>query len=133
MRIERWPEALIAEIERHRKLPFSWGESNCFYFPMDCVSVMTGFDPWEHERGCVSEDDYKSRLAKYGFANVADAFDDKFQECPPALARRGDIGVVEHKDILCGVVVEGVDVVGKSPDGTLRVPRYLLKRVFRVD
>lgn len=133
MRIENWPQALIAEIERHRKLPFSWDASNCLYFPLDCAKAMTGVDRWAHERGCTSEDDYRRRLVAYGFTGVADAFADKFVECPPAMARRGDIGVVAYNGILCGVVIEGVDVVGKSPDGTLRVPRTLLKRAFRVD
>lgn len=133
MRNENWPEMLIAEIDRHRKLPFSWIESNCFYFPLDCVLAMTGVDPWAHERGCTSEDDYKRRLVSNDLASVADAFAQAFPECPPAMARRGDIGVVEYQGVLCGVVVEGVDVVGKTLDGTLRVPRTLLKRAFRVD
>jgi hypothetical protein len=133
MRKENWPELLIAEIERHRKLPFSWGESNCFYFPMDCAKAITGIDLWERERGCTSETDFKRRLVDNGLANLAEAFAQVFQECPPAFARRGDIGVVEYQGILCGVMVEGVDVVGKTLDGTLRVPRSLLKRAFRID
>lgn len=133
MRKENWPQALIAEIERHRKLPFSWDQSNCFYFPLDCVRAMTGVDLWESERGCASEDDYKRRLVRNGFASVADAFAQTFPECPPAMARRGDVGLVEYQGVLCGVVVEGADVVGKAIDGTLRVPRVLLKRAFRVE
>lgn len=131
-RREDWPERLIAEIERHSHMPFEHGTSDCFIFPMDCVEVMTGEDPWAGQRGYRTEKGAAGKLRRHAFYNVGDAFAAKFSEIPPAMAQRGDIGVVDSDKGPAGVVFMDNVVIGKGENGIQRQPRAMAKRAFRV-
>jgi hypothetical protein len=132
-RREDWPERLLAEIERHSHMPFEYGTSDCFIFPMDCVEAMTGNDPWAGQRGYRTDKGAAGRLRRQGFKNVGDAFADKFEEIPVGKAGRGDIGVIETDKGTAGVVFIDTVAMGKAEDvGVKRVPRSLVTRAFRV-
>ena len=131
MRLEDWPERLIDQIQRHSTIPFEWGKSDCVTFPMDCVSAMTGEDPSRDHRHYSTPRGAAKALAKNGFASVGDAFAAHFEEIPPAMAQRGDIGVVEGEAATAGVVFMDVPI-GKDVNGTRRVSRSLVTRAFRV-
>lgn len=132
IRREDWPERLIEAIGTHAGLPFEWGISDCFLLPMDCVLAMTDTDPWWEERGYTSAAGAAKRLRRHGFASVADAFAAKFEEIPPTLAGRGDIGVIETPDGLAGVVFMDTGAIGKAEAGVRRVARSLVVRAFKV-
>lgn len=123
---------MLYEVERHKGLPFSWEESNCVYFPMDCVKAITGEDPWQDERGCKSETDFARRLAKHGFKNVGDAFGAKLAEIPVLNMGRGDLATVDQEVCTPGVVCLGQMLVGKTEAGMIYIPRGLALRAFKV-
>jgi hypothetical protein len=132
-RREDWPERLIETIERHAALPFGWGISDCFTLPMDCVLAMTDADPWAEVRDTyATERGAAKQLRQRGFETLADAFASKFEEIPPSLAGRGDIGVVDSPDGLAGVVFVDTGAIGKAESGVRRVPRSLVLRAFKV-
>lgn len=132
MRREDWPERLMETIQRHAALPFGWGASDCFLLPMDCVEAMTGVDPWANERGYSTEAGAAKRLRKHGFETVADAFAATFEEISPALAQRGDIGIVDSPRGPAGVVFFDAGAIGKAETGVRRVSRSLVLRAFKV-
>jgi hypothetical protein len=131
-RREDWPERMLENLERHGALPLIWGQSDCFTLGMDNALAVTGADPWAAERDYSTEAQAARRLARHGFRDVGDAFAAVFPEIPPALAHRGDLGVVESPRGIAGVVFVGADVVGKAEFGTQRQPRAGVLRAFRV-
>ncbi|WP_375458893.1 DUF6950 family protein [uncultured Enterovirga sp.] len=136
-RREDWPERLLDIVARHDALAFGWGVSDCYLLPMDAVLAMTGAEPWPGVRGgYTSEIGAGKLLRQRGFANVADAFASAFPEVPPALAGRGDLGVVKVPEGsgFAGVVCIGTGFVGKHADrpGNIRIPRAFVLRAFRV-
>jgi hypothetical protein len=105
---------------------------------MDAVAALTGSDPYADERGR-----YATRLGALrrftarGFAWLGDAYAAVFDEVPPALAQRGDIGLVMVPDgrggeVEAAVVILPPHAYGKSEEGALRVPLRVVKRAFRV-
>lgn len=132
-RLEDWQERFHDVVERHSRLPFSWHESNCVYFVADVVEAITGEDPCAAERGCVDEQDFRRRLVAAGVRGVDEGMAARFPEIPPALAQRGDIGVVMVDGEACGVVVAGQHVLGKDRAGQMMPwPRSLMIRAFKV-
>lgn len=136
-RREDWPERLLEAVARHDVLPYSLGESDSYMLTMDAVLAMTGAEPWPEVRGSYSTALGAAKLLRQrGFSNEAEAFASVFPEVPPALAIRGDIGVVPvpHGAGFAGVVCIGTGFVGKHADrsGTIRVPRSAVLRAFRV-
>lgn len=135
MRVEDWPEKLAEVIARHAALPFQWGVSDCFILPMDVCAALTGApDPYADEREYADAQAAARRLHNRGFKTIEDAFVAAFEECPPVFARRGDIGIADYPGAILGggVVVLGLDVIGKGEQGTVRLPRDRLKRAFKV-
>lgn len=127
-----WAERLEAVIDEHRKSPFEWVKSDCFTLPMDAAKAVTGIDPWEGERKYKGKVGAAKRLRKYGFNNVGDAFAAKFEEVPVSMMQRGDIGTFEKNGEVCGVVCVGLNIIGKSEDGLMVLPRSMAIRAFKV-
>jgi hypothetical protein len=133
MRIETWPDRLLAEIERHGAMLFQYGESDCLTFAMDCVKVMTGYDPMEGARDYTTIEGAYKRLKQRGYDNIGDALADKFEEIPTSMAQRGDVGVILGDGFQVAVVFVGPHAVGKDePFGVKSVSRSLVERAFRV-
>jgi hypothetical protein len=134
-RREDWPERLLVTIERHGALPLAWGASDCLLFPADCVLAMTDTDIAAEARGAyASLDEGLSLLTGRGLADMAEAFASLFPEIAPALAGRGDLGVIVRPHGALPVVFVDTVAVGKSDAGGLRrVPRSLATRAFRVE
>ena len=132
-RKEDWPDLLLAEIDRHSELPFEYGVSDCITFACDCVKVMTDVDPMEGHRDYDSLEGGQEELAEAGYADIAEAFADHFEEIPVAMAGRGDIGILEGGDIAIAVVFVGPHAVGKeTPEGVSQVRMTRCSRAFRV-
>lgn len=142
-RLKGWEVALAATIEHHAQTPFAWGQSDCLTMVADVATTLTGTDPMDQFRGRYSSGAGAARVLKAaGFASITEALSAQFEEAPPAMARRGDCGVVETvvrgKTVLAAVVVTGAEVVGKSPPGKAGgtgltiLSRDRLVRAFRV-
>lgn len=132
-RLRNWERSLRDTVDQHRALPFDWGRSDCFTFPMDCVAAMTGADPSDGARTWSDESGAKRALVARGFSSVADAFASAFAEISPGLARRGDLVAFAYDGAICGGICLGSSCVGKGVGGLVFVPRTLAKRAFRVD
>lgn len=134
MSIAGWESALRAVVARHRALPFGWGTSDCFVFPMDCVEAVTGRDPWAAVRGYASEQAAARLLVAHGLRDVADAFAAVLPEIHPAEAGRGDLAVVAAAGSgeIGGAVCLGPVVAAKGRDGLSFLPRTAMVRAFRV-
>lgn len=133
-RLEGWEDRFADVIRHHARRPFAWGDSDCACLPMDVVKAITGEVPdlfdrnYEDMRGAVKF------LRERGFQHLGEAFAAAFTECPPSLAHRGDIGIADYPGAVLGggVVVLGEELMGKGEQGTVRLPRVLMARAFRV-
>lgn len=133
MRVRGWFDALSGVIERHRGLPFEYGVSDCFIFPMDVAAAQLGFDPWVDQRDYSSALGAAKRLHAQGFETVADAFAAKFAEVPVMMMGRGDLCSVVQGDEVCGAVCVGEFLLGKARDvGLTHLPRSAASRGFRI-
>jgi len=139
-RVADWPEQLIAAIERHERLVFSYGTSDCMQLAMDCAAAVTGCHPYPRAAAKKGKPAYRSKrgaagcLKRHGFANIIEAIAGAYPEIAVSLARRGDIGIVYEGKEPCAVVCEGLHFVGKPPAsvGNVRVPRARVERAFAV-
>jgi hypothetical protein len=133
MRPEGWEDRLLEEVERHGDLPFEYGVSDCITFAVDCAKAITGTDVMEHRRNYENQIGAAKALRREGFNDVGDFLASEFEEIPPALAGRGDLGVIEGDEATVAVVFVGAHVVGKEqPGGVRQVSRSLVSRAFRV-
>lgn len=100
---------------------------------MDVCLAITGVDPYAAERGRYSTaGGALKRFKRRGFLWLDDAYSAVFPDMPRALARRGDIGLVETTDGDCSVVIMGTHAFGKSPTGNIRVPVAHVRKAFKV-
>lgn len=137
-----WEERLFEVVADHSRRPFSWGGtdggSDCHMMAMDAVAALTGVDPYADERGrYTTRIGALRRFSARGFAWLGDAYAAVLEEVPPALAQRGDIGLVEILDergrtVEAAVVILPPHAHGKSETGAIRVPVAHVKRAFRV-
>jgi hypothetical protein len=138
-----WEERLFEVVADHSRRPFSWGGmdggSDCHMMAMDAVKAVTGTDPYAEERGrYTTRIGALRRFTARGFRWLGDAYADVLQEVPPALAQRGDIGLVQIDDgrgrlVDAAVVILPPHAHGKSETGAIRVPVNLVTRAFRVE
>lgn len=115
-------EALIALLDERGVEPFQWGRQDCVTFAAAAVKAQTGIDllarvtwSWATEREALRI------LARVG--GVAAAADLVLPRIAPAMAHRGDIGLVEVEGQACLVVIEGDLVIGPGLKGLTRLPR----------
>ncbi|MEK9751752.1 MAG: hypothetical protein VW338_00875 [Rhodospirillaceae bacterium] len=133
-RVANWPRRLIEAVDRHRALPASWGQSDCFRFAMDCVEAVTGTDPYADVRGSYDGPVTAARrLKERGFADLEAALAAAFPEVPAAKAQRGDLGVTAAANgaPACVVFVDA-GVIGRGEGELLRFPRSVVTRAFKV-
>lgn len=135
MRFEDWPDRLAAVIAKHDALPFEWGTSDCAKLPIDVVEALTGSLPESFRADYHDSASARTALRERGVNNIAELFAASLTEIPPAFAGRGDIGIADYPGAIIGggVVVVGLDLIGKGYDGTVRLPRSALSRAFRVE
>jgi len=142
-RVKGWEVALARVIEHHAQTPFAWGQCDCLTMIGDAVVAVTGADPMAVYRGRYTSGGGAARvLKKAGFDDVGAALASQFEEVAPAMARRGDAGIVETtvrgKSVPAAVVIIGAEVAGKSSPGKAGgtglsiVSRDRLVRAFRV-
>lgn len=141
-RIRGWEQRLVQALSDEPSRPFAWGGADCLCLVGTVTFALTGIDPMAIYRGAYStEAGAKRVLLEAGHTSLAEALAAHFEELAPALARRGDCGLVETGDggaTLAAVVVLGAEVMGKSPPGptggtgiTL-ISRNRLVRAFRI-
>ncbi|MFG1205558.1 DUF6950 family protein [Xanthobacter flavus] len=132
MRLPDWEERLADVIAAYQGGVFVWGKRDCFRLPVDVARAVAGLVLWPDVRPYRTPRGAAIRLARHGFRGVGGALAAVLEEVPPALARRGDVGVVLEHGAEAGVVVLGTELAGMAPAGMTIVPRERLVRAFRV-
>ncbi len=136
MRLHDWPHRLAAVVERHSTEPFAWGTSDCLVLVDDVHQALTGAavapdDPWrgayKTKRGAAGQ------IRRRGHESLEAVLRAHLPEVPPALAQRGDVGVVDHDGVTgCAVCLGGV-WLAKHEAGTLTLPRTAIKTAFHIE
>ena len=135
-RFPDWESRLHDFLVSREHTPFRYGVNDCCLFAADAVCVITGVDIAAEFRG-----QYKSQRGALtaikrltGGTTAADAVAyaaRDLEECAPALARRGDLVLVEEGELIAGIVhLSGTDVVVAGRDGLLRKPFTDIKRAW---
>ena len=132
MRLPDWEQRLADLIAAYQGGGFVWGKRDCLTFCLDAAEAMTGQRRWSQEHTYASPLQAVRWGRACGFRDMAEGFASVFSEVPPAVARRGDIGVVCAGASAGGVVVLGADLIGMGGDGLSLVPRSQMSRAFRV-
>lgn len=115
--IDGWEKRLNAVVARHQLLPGDYGVSDCYVIPDDAVEAITGSVMYPKARGYRTSAGAAKKLRAHGFANVREAFAARFEEIPPAFARRGDIGVIERDGQFSGGVFTSVGFATRAHGG----------------
>lgn len=131
-RLDRWDMRLMECVQAAQTKPFEWGSHDCVTFAADCVRAMTGCDPL---KGVEPWGDAKGALrAIQARGGLSDAITSLFGEpIPPAMARRGDVGMTDGDVTGFGLLVCCGDVwVGPGLDGLQRLPLDVVRQAWRV-
>lgn len=126
-------EALVALIEGRSATPFAWGPNDCVTFAAHAVRAQTGVNPlkglgrhrWRSAKGAARA------LAAHG--GLEAAVDGVLPRIAPAMAHRGDVGLVEIDGRASLVVFEGATVVGPGLEGLERLPRSAVRAAWSAE
>lgn len=101
-----WEERLNDVVAKHQAMPGEWGKSDCWIMVMDAIEAVTGERILPHLQSYATEAEGYKVFRKAGFKEtVEEALAEALGEpMPPALAQRGDVGVIERDgSVSCGV------------------------------
>jgi len=101
-----WEERLNDVVAKHQAMPGEWGKSDCWIMTMDAIEAVTGERILPHLQSYATEAEGYKVFRKAGFREtVEEALAEALGEpIPPALALRGDVGVIEREGgVSCGV------------------------------
>lgn len=135
-RLPGWEAGFLSMVAHHEKLPLLWGRSDCLVVPADLCRAMTGVDPLNGMRRYRTETGAARLLATRGCRDVEDALKLVFEPIAPALAWRGDCGIVEQErdgeiEKLC-VVFIGELARAKTPFGSVHLKRSRVVRAYAI-
>lgn len=134
-RLPDWVERLDALVRERLPQPFAWGTHDCCTWAADAVQAVTGDDPMAAWRGSYASQEAAEAVIGPGglsahVAHVMALYG--APECPPRLAQRGDVVMVEvGNETLCGVVV-GTSVLITGTERMCRVPMRRVVRAWAV-
>lgn len=131
-RLPDWRARLHAEIEAHRHERFAWGARDCALgLAAGAVEAITGADL----RPAVSYDSAAGALLalrEAGHASLGDAVAARLPEIHPAMARDGDLALIDEGEIGALAVFSGGTLVVLTLDGLGVRERAAAKRAYRV-
>lgn len=130
-RVDGWEKRLKLAVQKHMALPSKFGVSDCYLLPDDVVEAVTGERIYS-DVVYTTEQGAAKQLIAHGFKTVEDAFAAKFEAVHPAMAQRGDIGVIESDGVICGGVFTANGFVARDPNKLVQVPLSRVKTAFKV-
>lgn len=135
-RLPDWGSRLAALVEERRDAPFAWGRHDCAMFAADAVLAITGRDPLAAWRGAYSTEEGGAAITDPagGFeAFMVAAFADHGSpDCPVAFAQRGDVALIQLRNLVSlAVVLDGV-VAAPGTDGIEFLRPRVVRRVWAV-
>lgn len=122
-------------MDRGRRDPFAWGSNDCALgLACSAVEAITGRDLREGWGGYTTAAGALLALRRAGYETLGDAVAEFLPEIHPAMARVGDIGLIETGgEIGAGLCVfDGGTVIVLTESGQGRAPRSNAARAFRV-
>lgn len=131
-RVTDWENEHVKVIQFHSEHTGQYGVSDCYLLADDNVHAITGNYMFPKGRKYKSSVGAAKLLLKHGFHNVEEAFASKFEEVPPILAQRGDIGVVERDGEICGGVFTALGFAVRGEDRLYYLSVYDVKTAFKV-
>lgn len=126
-RLANWEARLSATIMEWRERPFRW-DRDCARRNAAFVIAQTGKDPLSGLRG-----QYRTKrqaLQLLAAKPMTEFLDERFPRVPAALARRGDIALVQENCL--GLVIGGEAMFCFEDSGTVMVPRSEWEGVWGV-
>lgn len=120
-----WEIALVDTLSRHQHEPFAYSTADCLIRVSDVALAITGQDPVAEFRGTYSDaKGAAAAMRKAGYTSIEAVLAGTFEEIAPALARRGDCGLIETnvdgRKELAAVIVVGDMVMGAADPGMAR-------------
>lgn len=131
-RLPDWRARLFAEVERIARLPLRPGLHDCALFAAGCVQAQTGVDLARGWRGYRSLAAGRRALAQQGYGSEIELAAARLPEVPVAMARLGDVAVLEGDDGLALGVVQGAFLWVVGVDRLGLVERERAIRCLRV-
>lgn len=131
---ERDAEALAPFIESRLRTPFAWGAraNDCAGFAANGVRAVTGRDlirelgvSWTTALGA-------ARVLKR-LGGLDGACDRVMPRTPPAMARRGDVALVDGAEGPTLALVEGETLAAPGASGVVRFPRAAARLCWSID
>lgn len=126
-RLKDWDARLSATIMEWRERPFRW-DRDCARRMAAYVIAQTGEDPLAGLRG-----QYRTKreaLQLLAEKSMTEFLDERFPRVPAALARRGDIALVQENCL--GLVIGGEAMFCFAEGGSTMVPRAEWEGVWGV-
>ena len=131
-RILGWEQRLAETVQRHGEAAFAWGVSDCLTLAVDALEAVTGSrEPLEQYLRYSTETGAARVIRSSGYTSVEDGFAVHFEDVPPALAQRGDLGVIERDGETAAGVFTGIGFAVRGKTGLLYEPITAVKRAFR--
>lgn len=123
MRRYDWPERLLAYLRERERRRFEWGKRahDCCSFANGWLIEATGKDGLADIPDYASEAEAMAILAETPLEVLIDARLERRES--PAMAQRGDLGLVRTDRGASVVIVLGVEVVAPDLRGLERLPR----------
>lgn len=140
MRPEDWPQRLAWFVAERRGKGFDWASNNCGLLAADWLAELVDNDlAADYRARCATALGAKRLLAEAGgVAGLAAAVCARhgWAEVTPAMARRGDLALVEAETPegsaeALGVVL-GATVMAPGATGAVFVPRRQLRRAWAI-
>jgi len=135
-RLPTWRARFAAEMDRQRRKAFAWGRQDCALgLVTGAIEAITGVDLARGYRGKYRGQAAALRILRNaGCATPGDFAATLLPEIPPALARVGDIGVIEAPGPLgqAFCIVDASSLIVMTDHGHGRRPRADMIRAFRV-
>lgn len=131
-RLRTWQSALDALLSARLNAPFVWGQHDCCLFAADAVLAITGQDLAASLRGTYATEEEAAALVQ-SLGGVAALVTARLGDpMPSALARPGDVGLVEIDGRQSLAVCIGRHWQAPGPDGLRVLPRSMVLQAWGV-
>ena len=119
-------------IEAHSELRFQYGVSDCFVMATDAAEAATGSPVLAEYRRYTTETGAARVMRRAGVEDVGALFALHLEPVAPALAQRGDLGVIEREGQIAAGVFTSFGFAVKAEHGVLYEPLTAVARAFKV-